>query len=51
MISDLKDLDRFSDLQFNLGNPFKAYEQLMGVLPSLSKQLLPAAYRVRMMTL
>jgi len=45
MISDLKNLERFSDLKFDLGSPFKAYEQLMGVLPSLSKQLLPAAYR------
>jgi 5'-3' exoribonuclease 1 len=49
MISDLKDLDRFSDLEFTLGNPFKAYEQLMGVLPSLSRKLLPAAYRVRLL--
>ena len=46
MISDLKDLDRFSNLEFTLGKPFKAYEQLMGVLPSLSRKLLPAAYRV-----
>ncbi|KAG2187846.1 hypothetical protein INT44_000596 [Umbelopsis vinacea] len=45
MISDLKDLDRFSNLEFALGKPFKAYEQLMGVLPSLSRKLLPAAYR------
>ncbi|CAM0141184.1 unnamed protein product [Umbelopsis sp. WA50703] len=45
MISDLKRLDRFSNLEFELGQPFKAYEQLMGVLPSLSRQLLPAAYR------
>jgi 5'-3' exoribonuclease 1 len=46
MISDLKNLDRFEDLKFTLGKPFKAYEQLMGVLPSLSRKLLPAAYRV-----
>lgn len=49
MISDLKNLDRFSNLDFELGQPFKAYEQLMGVLPSLSRQLLPAAYRVSQM--
>ncbi|RCH92340.1 hypothetical protein CU098_000601, partial [Rhizopus stolonifer] len=44
-ISDLKDIARFENYQFTLGEPFKAFEQLMGVLPSLSKKLLPAAYQ------
>lgn len=44
-ISDLKDIVRFQDHNFNLGKPFKPYEQLMGVLPSLSKKLLPVAYQ------
>lgn len=31
---------------FKLGTPFKPYEQLMGVLPEASKELIPAAYQV-----
>ena len=45
-ISDLVDLEKYQDIKFNLGTPFRPYEQLMGVLPTLSKKLLPAAYRV-----
>ncbi|KAI8367771.1 XRN 5'-3' exonuclease N-terminus-domain-containing protein [Blakeslea trispora] len=44
-ISDLKDVARFENHSFDLGTPFKPFEQLMGVLPSLSKKLLPAAYQ------
>lgn len=44
-ISDLKNIDRFQDHDFTLGQPFKPYEQLMGVLPSLSRKLLPVAYQ------
>jgi 5'-3' exoribonuclease 1 len=44
-ISDLKNVARFQDFEFTIGQPFKPFEQLMGVLPSLSKKLLPAAYR------
>ncbi|CAO3701777.1 unnamed protein product [Rhizopus microsporus] len=44
-ISDLKDIARFQDYSFTLGQPFKPYEQLMGVLPALSRKLLPAAYQ------
>ncbi|CAO3677979.1 unnamed protein product [Rhizopus stolonifer] len=44
-ISDLSQIDRFQDHVFHLGEPFKPYEQLMGVLPMLSRKLLPAAYR------
>ncbi|KAK7056414.1 exonuclease II Exo2 [Paramarasmius palmivorus] len=42
-ISDLKGLDTMS-FQFDLGKPFKPFEQLMGVLPSASKELVPTAY-------
>jgi hypothetical protein len=34
------------DMTFNLGQPFKPFEQLMGVLPSRSRKLLPEAFRV-----
>ncbi|KAG0744718.1 hypothetical protein G6F57_009444 [Rhizopus arrhizus] len=44
-ISDLTNIVRFQDHTFTLGQPFKPYEQLMGVLPMLSKKLLPAAYQ------
>ncbi|KAI8388238.1 exoribonuclease 1 [Radiomyces spectabilis] len=44
-ISDLKNIVRFQDHPFQLGQPFKPFEQLMGVLPSLSKKLLPPAYQ------
>ncbi|KAK5821234.1 exoribonuclease [Linnemannia elongata] len=42
-ISDLVHLDLFS-FPFELGTPFKPYEQLMGVLPEASKQHIPQAY-------
>jgi 5'-3' exoribonuclease 1 len=32
---------------FELGKPFKPFEQLMGVMPEASKELLPEAYQVR----
>ena len=32
--------------QFELGNPFHPFEQLMGVLPEASKELIPPPYRV-----
>ncbi|KAI9471931.1 MAG: exoribonuclease 1 [Benjaminiella poitrasii] len=44
-ISDLKNITRFQDHEFAIGEPFKPFEQLMGVLPSLSRKLLPAAYQ------
>lgn len=44
-ISDLKDIQRFGNHKFTIGTPFKPFEQLMGVLPSLSKKLLPTAYQ------
>ena len=33
--------------QFELGKPFRPFEQLMGVLPEASKELIPPPYRVR----
>ncbi|CAG8703588.1 12794_t:CDS:2, partial [Ambispora leptoticha] len=47
-ISDLHDLDRF-DIKFELGTPFKPFEQLMGVLPEGSKKLLPEPFQFFMM--
>ena len=32
--------------QFELGKPFRPFEQLMGVLPEASKELIPLPYRV-----
>ncbi|CAG8495278.1 4885_t:CDS:10, partial [Ambispora gerdemannii] len=43
-ISDLHDLDRF-DIKFELGTPFRPFEQLMGVLPEGSKKLLPEPFQ------
>ena len=47
--------NRFLDLKvigemtfsFELGKPFRPFEQLMGVMPEPSKELLPGAYQVR----
>lgn len=33
--------------EFELGKPFRPYEQLMGVLPVASMEHIPVAYRVR----
>ncbi|KAI1498468.1 exoribonuclease 1 [Biscogniauxia marginata] len=33
-----------ADLNFELGQPFRPFEQLMGVLPDRSKKIVPAAY-------
>lgn len=43
-----KDLVGLEDMefQFELGKPFQPFEQLMGVLPSASKDLLPLAFQV-----
>lgn len=35
------------EFKFELGQPFKPFEQLMGVLPAASKDLIPVAYQVR----
>ncbi|KAL7324031.1 exonuclease II Exo2 [Mucor circinelloides] len=44
-ISDFKDIVRFQDENFTLGEPFKPFEHLMGVLPRSSRKLLPTAYQ------
>ncbi|KAI0671842.1 exonuclease II [Trametes maxima] len=43
-ISDLQGVDQMS-FHFDLGKPFRPFEQLMGVLPEASKELIPPAYR------
>jgi Xrn1 helical domain len=43
---DLKGVGEMS-FSFDLGKPFQPYEQLMGVMPEASKELLPMAYQVR----
>ena len=35
---------------FQLGTPFKPYEQLMGVLPVASMDQIPLAYQVRLVS-
>lgn len=34
-----------ADVNFELGKPFRPYDQLMGVLPDRSKKIVPQAYR------
>ncbi|KAJ5176863.1 5'-3' exoribonuclease [Penicillium canariense] len=43
MISDVKK-GLGADMNFRLGQPFRPYEQLMGVLPDRSKKTVPRAY-------
>ncbi len=43
MISDVK-RGLKADINFKLGQPFKPYQQLMGVLPDRSKKIVPEAY-------
>ncbi|KAI0719397.1 exonuclease II [Cerioporus squamosus] len=43
-ISDLRGVDQMT-FHFDLGRPFRPFEQLMGVLPEASKALIPAPYR------
>ncbi|KAK8162377.1 XRN 5'-3' exonuclease N-terminus-domain-containing protein [Phyllosticta citrichinensis] len=43
MISDVKK-GLTADLNFKLGQPFRPYQQLMGVLPDRSKTIVPTAY-------
>ncbi|TNY22353.1 XRN 5'-3' exonuclease N-terminus-domain-containing protein [Rhodotorula diobovata] len=43
-MSDLKGAEKMQ-FSFELGKPFKPFEQLMGVLPDLSSQHIPAAFR------
>jgi 5'-3' exonuclease len=41
--SDLKDIAEF-EISFDLGQPFKPFQQLLGVLPIASRKLLPGVY-------
>lgn len=43
MISDVK-LGLNADINFQLGQPFRPYQQLMGVLPDRSKTIVPTPY-------
>lgn len=43
-ISDLRKVDEMS-FEFQLGTPFRPYEQLMGVLPVASMEHIPLAYQ------
>ncbi|KAI6154652.1 exonuclease II [Pisolithus tinctorius] len=43
-ISDLRSVEDMS-FHFELGTPFRPFEQLMGVLPAASRDLIPLAYR------
>ncbi|CAD6589675.1 MAG: hypothetical protein ASARMPREDX12_003926 [Alectoria sarmentosa] len=43
MISDVK-LGLNADMRFQLGQPFRPYQQLMGVLPDRSKTIVPTPY-------
>ncbi|CAE6444875.1 unnamed protein product [Rhizoctonia solani] len=43
-ISDIKNIELF-EFNYELGKPFKPFEQLMGVLPYASHELIPEAYR------
>ncbi len=44
-ISDLRNVDKMT-FNFELGKPFRPYEQLMGVLPVASKDHIPLAFQV-----
>lgn len=43
-ISDVKDFKNM-EMKFELGNPFLPFQQLLAVLPKLSKDLLPESYQ------
>ncbi|XP_055969914.1 5'-3' exoribonuclease 1 [Sorex fumeus] len=43
-LSDIRNISALQ-IQFELGKPFKPFEQLLAVLPAASKSLLPACYQ------
>ena len=49
ILVDLRKVDEMS-FDFQLGIPFRPYEQLMGVLPVASMEHIPLAYRVRLVS-
>ncbi|KAJ3891224.1 hypothetical protein GG344DRAFT_47830, partial [Lentinula edodes] len=49
MTSDLRGIAQ-SSFDFKLRQPFRSYEQLIGVLPAASKDHIPTAYHVRQKT-
>ena len=51
LISDLTDLPNvFSNIKFDVGEPLKPFEQLMGCLPPASAAIVPRPYRKLMCT-
>ncbi|MCJ8750241.1 hypothetical protein PDJAM_G00260270 [Pangasius djambal] len=46
-LSDVRNIANLT-LTFDLGKPFMPFEQLLGVLPSASKELLPTCYQLLM---
>ena len=46
---DLRKVDEMS-FEFQLGTPFRPYEQLMGVLPVASMEHIPLAYQVSLVS-
>ncbi|KAG2014000.1 5'-3' exoribonuclease 2 [Coprinopsis cinerea AmutBmut pab1-1] len=42
--ADFVDVEKM-DIKFNLGQPFKPYEQLMGVFPAASRKHIPAVFQ------
>lgn len=44
-LSDIRNVSGL-ELTFDLGKPFMPFQQLLAVLPSASRELLPDAYRV-----
>ena len=47
-VSDINNID-IMNLEFDLSQPFEPYQQLMSVLPSLSSDIIPTAFRKLMM--
>ncbi|KAJ3990658.1 hypothetical protein F5050DRAFT_1536584, partial [Lentinula boryana] len=45
--ADFEDVDKM-DIQFELGQPFKPYEQLMGVFPAASRKHIPEPFHYLM---
>ena len=45
LAEDFVGVDKMT-FEFELGKPFRPFEQLMGVLPEASKELIPSSYRV-----